>query len=66
MTLAKARGGALGTAIMKCCGWWPHGTATRRRLCGRGGAGTTRSGMLSNKKAYTQQDKGAIFDRCVA
>jgi len=61
-TLVNSRGGALGTAIMKGCGW-PHGTATRRRL--RGGAGTTGSGMWLDKKAYTLQDKGTIFDRRV-
>jgi len=62
MTLANARAGALGTAFMKRC-WWPLGTATRRRL--QGGAGTTGSGMLLDKKAYTLQDKGTIFDQCV-
>jgi len=54
MTLANVYGGALGTAIMNRCGW-PHGTTTQRRL--RGGTGTTRSGVLSDKKAYTVQHR---------
>jgi len=47
LTPANARGGALGIAFMKRCGW-PHGTATRRRL--RGGAGITGSSMLSDTR----------------
>ena len=44
MAPANVRGGALGIAIMKRCGW-PHGTAAQRRL--HGGAMTTRSGMVT-------------------